>query len=371
MLRKFKVSNFKCFENDFELDFTQTRGYEFNTECVKDSTVNNAIIYGHNGVGKSNLTLAIFDIIEHLTDKEKNPKLYVNYLNANSTSKYALFRYEFLIDSKEVVYEYKKSNYTTILCEQLYVDGNLVIEFDRENCSQAIISLPGTENLNKEIKNTELSVIKYVKNNSELIDDEVNTIFKSFYEFADKMLFFRSLEFNAYLGLQAGQNDCLIEIIENDNIKEFEEFLNDCEIECKLKVLEDASNNKSIYFDFENKPLHFSTVASTGTKSLALFFYWYQKIKENNKVSFLMIDEFDAFYHNEVAIAIVEKLKSTGIQFILTSHNLSIMTNDLLRPDCYFSMNKSDIKSFANLTTKELRVVHNLEKMYKAGKFNV
>ncbi len=47
------------------------------------------------------------------------------------------------------------------------------------------------------------------------------------------------------------------------------------------------------------------------------------------------------------------------------------MSNDLLRPDCYFSMNKERVVSFANLTTKELRLAHNIEKMYKAGKFDV
>lgn len=371
MIQKFRVSNFKCFEKDFELDFTQTRGYEFNPECVKNNIVNNAIIYGHNGVGKSNLTLAIFDIIAHLTDKEKSPKLYNNYLNANSECDCASFHYEFLINSKVVVYEYKKKDYTTIIYEQLFIDGESVIKFDRVNQTQAEILLAGAENLNTEITNAELSVLKYVKNNSELINNDVNSIFKGLFEFVDKMLFFKSLDFNAYLGLQAGANDYLLDIIENNKVKEFEKFLNDAEIECELVVLENASSNKSIYFKFKNKYLHFLEVASTGTKSLALFFYWYQKIQESKKVSFLMIDEFDAFYHNEVACTIVEKLKMSGVQFILTSHNLSNMSNDLLRPDCYFSMNKNEITSFANLTTKELRFAHNIEKMYKAGKFDV
>ena len=60
MLRKFKVSNFKSFEKDFEIDLTNVNGYEFNKNSIKDGIVNNAIIYGHNGVGKSNLALAIF-----------------------------------------------------------------------------------------------------------------------------------------------------------------------------------------------------------------------------------------------------------------------------------------------------------------------
>ncbi len=369
MLRKFKVSNFKCFEKDFELDFTQTRGYEFNTESVQYNTVNNAIIYGHNGVGKSNLALAIFDIIVNLTDKEKSSRLYRNYLNANSDCGYATFYYEFLINSKSVVYEYKKKDYTNIIFERLVIDNTEVIVFDREKSTRATIELTGAENLNSEITNAELSILKYVKNNSELADNEINKTFKDFFAFVDKMLFFKSLDFNVYLGCFRGSEDYLVSIIKSDKVEELEKFLNDSEIECKLKVV-DESDKKSIYFDFGDKALPFSDIASTGTRSLALFFFWYLRIVAN-ETSFLMIDEFDAFYHNEVACTIVNKLKSTGVQFILTSHNLSIMSNDLLRPDCYFSMNKKKIVSFADLTSKELRLAHNIEKMYKAGKFDV
>jgi DNA replication protein DnaC len=71
MLTKFSVSNFKGFNQDFVFDFSDTNGYEFNKSCVKNGIVNNALIYGHNGVGKSNLGFAIFDIIGHLTDKRR------------------------------------------------------------------------------------------------------------------------------------------------------------------------------------------------------------------------------------------------------------------------------------------------------------
>ena len=89
-----------------------------------------------------------------------------------------------------------------------------------------------------------------------------------------------------------------------------------------------------------------------------------------SKVSFLFIDEFDAFYHHELSALIVEELKKTGVQFVLTTHNTSIITNELLRPDCYFLMNKVAIRSLAKSTSKELREAHNIEKMYKAGSFN-
>ena len=63
MLRRFKVSNFKCFKEDFSLDLTSVKAYTFNPECVKNGIVNNAMIYGYNGSGKSNLGWAILDII--------------------------------------------------------------------------------------------------------------------------------------------------------------------------------------------------------------------------------------------------------------------------------------------------------------------
>jgi hypothetical protein len=46
------------------------------------------------------------------------------------------------------------------------------------------------------------------------------------------------------------------------------------------------------------------------------------------------------------------------------------MSNDIMRPDCLFLMNKNKIKSLSSLTKKELRFAHNIEKMYRAGAFN-
>ena len=66
----------------------------------------------------------------------------------------------------------------------------------------------------------------------------------------------------------------------------------------------------------------------------------------------------------------VETLKKLRCQSILTTHNTSIMSNDLLRPDCYFIMSATDIKPAYAFTDKELRQAHNIEKMYRAGVFN-
>ena len=370
MLRKFKVSNFKSFENEFIFDLSETNGYEFNANCIKNGIVNSALIYGHNGAGKSNLGLAIFDIIEHLTDKNKNEIAYQDYLNAYNKSEFAEFYYEFLINEKIVTYEYKKTDYKTIVYEKFTIDNEELVFFDRSKSTNFITKLKGAETLKTEINNSELSALKYIKNNTELEPNSINSTFIVFFKFIDSMLYFRTLNDSVYLGLEKGKEDVLENIVENNNVKDFEEFLNEAGIECKLDVVK-ILDKKSLAFIFNKKKIPFVNIASTGTSALTLFYFWFQKIREEAKVPFLFIDEFDAFYHHELSALVVKKLKETGVQFILTTHNTSIITNDLLRPDCYFLMNKRKIQSLAKCTSKELREAHNIEKMYKAGSFNI
>lgn len=370
MLKKFEVSNFKGFDSVFSLDLGNVSGYAFKKECVKDSIVNNAMVYGHNGVGKSNLGLALFDIIGHITDKETNESQYSFYLNAVNNSGLATFHYEFKFNACVIKYEYKKTDHKTIVFESFSIDGKKMAFIDRRDSDEAIIEFEGTETLKKNLTNKNLSLLKYIKNNSELDKNEENSCFLKFFEFIEGMLFFRSLQENMYIGLETGANDFITDIIEKGNVANFERFLNSAGVECKLAVVKESEKDV-LAFDFNGKTISFYQIASQGTRSLTLFYYWLQRLKEESRVKFLFIDEFDAFYHHELSSLIVKELKSIGVQFILTTHNTSVITNDLLRPDCYFLMNKESIKSLANSTPKELREAHNIEKMYKARSFNV
>ena len=66
----------------------------------------------------------------------------------------------------------------------------------------------------------------------------------------------------------------------------------------------------------------------------------------------------------------VRKLVSLEAQIIFTSHNTDLISNELLRPDCYFELKDNQISSFADRTVKALRQAHNIQKMYKAGAFD-
>ena len=110
MLKKFTVTNFKNFKTKISFDLGSHSNYEFNDEILKDDCITKGIVYGINGSGKSNLALALFDIVLHLTDKERVLDRYYPYLNLNSNKPYAEFEYYFEFGGSEVIYRYGKTD---------------------------------------------------------------------------------------------------------------------------------------------------------------------------------------------------------------------------------------------------------------------
>ncbi|MDQ7090076.1 MAG: hypothetical protein Q9M50_05455 [Methylococcales bacterium] len=61
-----------------------------------------------------------------------------------------------------------------------------------------------------------------------------------------------------------------------------------------MKIV-NRNGRPSLDFIYNEKNISFNEVSSTGTHSLELFYFWLQRLKENNKVSFVFIDEFELF----------------------------------------------------------------------------
>jgi len=370
MLKVFEVSNFKSFDEWFVFDFSRPSEYQFNADCVKSGVINKALVYGINGCGKSNLGFAILDIVGHLTDNNSDSDCYENYTNAYNKSDLAEFKYTFQFGGYEVVYCYGKQAFDVLVYETLYIDGEVVVQVDRRNSDLPMVNLRGAESLKLDSGDLKISIIKYIKNNTFFdLSNEVTNAFSAFMSFVEGMLFFRSLGDNNYLGYQTGNSNILADIVSRGNLDAFETFLNEAGIDCQLEQVE-RNGKPNIVFLYKEEARYFYDVASTGTKSLALFYYWWQQLTEEAGVSFVFVDEFDAYYHHELSALIVRHLKEISPQVVLTTHNTSIMTNDLLRPDCYFVMNNQEIKALSQCTEKDLRFAHNLEKMYKAGQFD-
>ncbi len=364
MLKLFEVSGFKNFKDTVSLDFSDVRDYKFNMECVTNNLIGKLIVYGKNSIGKSNLGLAIFDIVSHLSAKNVTPNLYDYYLNVASLDDYAQFHYIFQFEQDTIDYRYRKDDKQALIYEKLLLNNTQLFEYDYKKDkgnTEGIKAIAPT--LNWVFQDMD-SILKYVINNTVL--DDTHPL-RQMMRYVNSMLWFRSLDENRYIGFKSKSDDYYDFIFYNNTLIEFEGFLHDSGVKDNLIVKTDPDGKKRLYFDTEI-PLPFFKVASSGTRALYTFFYWY---KTANDVSLMFIDEFDAFYHFELAESIImmlEKMKNT--QIILTSHNTNLLTNRIMRPDCYFILTKDRLTSLANATDRELREGHNLEKLYMSGEFN-
>ncbi|CAA6806075.1 MAG: ATP-binding protein, partial [uncultured Sulfurovum sp.] len=328
MLKKVEITNFKNFNETFTFDLSDTKNFEFNQEAVKDGIVTKALVYGQNGCGKSNLGLAIFDMVSHLTDNQISKDKYLNYLNADSAETRAIFRFTLLFEGIEVIYEYAKKDYQMLISEKLTIDNKEVIFIDREESTKFRVEFEGAEHLKSNVGDSNISVISYVAKNTILNDNLINKVFNDFRVFVSNMLLFKNLDENLYIGQERGLQYVDDYIIRKNKLSDFENLLNKIGIKFKLKSKE-IDGRMEIISIFKNKEIVFDEVISSGTYALGIFYFWYLKMQEK-KISFVFIDEFDAFYHHDLSRLVIEMLKElTDTQIILTTHNTSNISNDL------------------------------------------
>lgn len=373
MLLQFTVDNYRGFDAPVTIDFTKTHDYKFNQKCVKNGLLNNVIIYGKNGSGKSNLGFALFDIVGLLTDKNVAHQQFDDgcFLNADSGRREAYFEYVFRKDDSKITYRYKKTAPKTLSFEELFIDNEKIYSINFLDNKSELLHLEKLDapNLNLEYFEGNFPLLRHIANNT--IQKE-GSVVKFLMNFVSHMLWFRSLQNNGYIGLKTGSDDLDSWIIEHNLIKEFETFLKDIagiKTNLQAAVVQTGQIPVKLLIDrHKTNPLLFSNIRSSGTNALQLLFYW---SKSFNDVSFLFMDEFDAFYHFELSRNVIKYVSSfSNMQTVFTTHNSYLASNELLRPDCYFILENGNLKSFADRTDRELREGHNLEKMLRNGEFD-
>lgn len=362
MIKRFSVTSFKNFRDTCILDLSRTRDYSFNANLIKDGIVNKALLYGKNGSGKSNLGFALMDITTHLTDNLRNPNNYLFSLNGDCASKTMRFRYELCFDGKEVVYEYEKNENMLLTEERISVNDELVFSYDYSS-NRMDNRLPELDGLNRQAlltRNMNNSVIKSIYGFSANLP--VDSPIRLINEFASGMLWFRSLGSYEFMGTTN-----IIENVEqylasdSKALQDFQDFLKDSGLSYELHAISDVTG-KRVYAHFANQDYPFFAIASTGTKSLCLFFYWMDKMKE--RLKFLFLDEYDAFYHFNLSQGILRRVNlDPSFQAILTTHNPYLADNAIMRPDCYLNIKNGKIRSFADSTNRIIREGNSLERM--------
>ena len=362
MIKRFSVTNFKNFRDTCTLDLSRILDYSFNTHLIKNNLVNKALLYGKNGSGKSNLGYVLMDITTHLTDNLRNPNNYLFSLNGDCASKTMSFRYEFDFNGKDVVYEYEKNENMVLMEERIYVSDELVFSYDYSS-NKMDNHLPELDGLNRQAlltRNMNNSVIKSIYGFSANLPED--SPIRLINEFASGMLWFRSLGSYEFMGTtNTIENVDQYLASDPEVLKGLQSFLSDCGLSYELHAISDISG-KRVYAHFANQDYPFFPIASTGTKSLCLFFYWMDKMKEHLK--FLFLDEYDAFYHFNLSQGILRRVNSNpSFQAILTTHNPYLADNAIMRPDCYLNIKNGKIRSFADSTNRIIREGNSLERM--------
>jgi hypothetical protein len=372
MLKSFIVSNFKLFKNKVKIDFSATGDYSFNTEAITNGILKTAIMYGKNASGKSSLGLAIFDIVVNLTDHYVDRYQYINFNNLYSDNEIVSFEYVFSFSNADIIYSYTKNSAGRLISEKLSIGDMVFAEYNRIKSNKKVnLNFKGSENIVLNLERLNFSIIRFVKSNILLANDRINKLFEEFYAFVDKMLMFWCLENRGFIGYSPVSKQFIAEkIIKDGQFSDLQNFFKAAGFE---EVLDHAIINgqEQLLIKYgNNKTLDFNNAASSGMKSLLLVYFWLRDIADMTKCpSFIFIDDFDAFYHFELSYFIIERLKSYNCQVLLTAHNTSVFTNDLLRPDCYYICSKDEIVNAHNAAKQELRFGHNLENFYKGGKF--
>ena len=366
MLIKFAVKNFRGFAERIEWDLSHPSNYTFNTNAVKDGVIKNGIIYGPNGSGKSNFGLAIFDIVYHLTQKFKKGDFYKDYSYGGDPKGKVFFEYTFKFGSQIVEYSYGKNVLGMLFAESLFVDGVCVFnrEFEKLELDEQKFPINADAKRNLQANANNISIVNYLLASYPLSKNHYLIILR---DFVNSMLWFRCLKANEYIGLDNGITQLDEYIIKNELVEDFTTFLKNVSGQ-DFTFVKPNPTDKLLACKFESGIALFDDIASTGTLSLQLLYYW---LKNMNRASFVFIDEFDAFYHFKLAFEVCKQLFNLNCQVFTSSHNTYLMTNDLLRPDCNFILQNNKIKPLHACTEKELRFGHNIEKLFRAGAFEV
>lgn len=376
MLKKFEVKNFKNFQDKIIIDFSKVGGYQFNPECITQDMIGKMLIYGKNATGKTNLGRAVIDIKKVLLPS-MSPALDEDstFLNADSTEEYAEFNYNFRFGKDEIQYCYRKKDANSLNYEKLHIngeeyfsahifDGGMVLSPSENLLNQNVNLDMYTEAYRQIDESRQIRVIPFLRwlvSNTTLPED--SAIMK-LYDYV-KGMHFITLKNRASRGLLHG----VFKTLENnDNLKDFESFLNTMGVKCELELQRLPDDTIELYFRHRKK-VNFLQTASSGT--LALFDI-YRMLKASEDITFMYLDEFDAFYHYEMSENIMTFLKKkySDSQVVMTTHNTNLMTNQIMRPDCLFILStQGRLTPLCNATKRELREGHNLEKLYKSGEF--
>lgn len=384
MLKSFYTKNYKNFQQGVKIDFSDVAEYSFSQDCLTNGLIGKMMIYGRNSSGKTNLGSALMDARNTLDGRPFLNEV-DKYINADSENEDVEFSYVLQFGSHEVTYRYTKKAHVFLCLEELEIDHEQF--YFADFVTGKLIINPGTIEINIPLVEKYVLEQAQIQNNSGEDEEKEsqaqipmlrwlckNVIFPAdspiiqAYQFLTDMRMYRAENPSFLLGSRL---NVIWKRILNDkeSLNDLESFLNNMGVPCNLTAIELPDGQYQLYFQHK-RLLPFFETASSGTLALANLYR--SVIWEGFKPSLVYCDEFDAYFHYEMAEQLVKYFKSRcpDKQIILTTHNTNLMANRLMRPDCLFILSQDGkLTALKDATNRELREGYNLEKMYISGEF--
>ena len=326
MLAKFSVKNFRGFTDRIELDLTRHSNYNFSTYAIKDDVIKNGIIYGPNGSGKTNFGLAIFDIVNHLTQKWKKADYYVNFTYAGSQTIQVEFDYTFIFGGQTVEYRYSKDYHGLLRSEEMLVNGKELFKREAGKFHIDVKEFPMDPMFQKNLADNanNVSIVNFLLTSYPLAADHY---LLQLQKFVNGMLWFRSLDIREFIGLESNTTMLDEYIIRHKLIDDFRRFLLNVSGQ-DFKFANPNPGDKILFCEINKKRIPFDLIASTGTQHLKLLYFWMSRMRN---ATFVFIDEFDAFYHFKLSFEVCKRLFALSDTILKNSSEAMRSRYDIVR----------------------------------------
>jgi AAA15 family ATPase/GTPase len=355
MLIDFQFTNFRSFKDTAE--FSMEAGAHlrlFGKSNVRKVNqfrlLKSAVLFGGNAHGKTNLIRAfwvLYYIIMVPAASEEQHLLTDTFAHYQENTS---FRIEFIKDSTRFLYELQY-NAKEVVYEKLMADNEVVIKRNQ----QVFEILPDQINsLQKNIRKNQLGLFFAQSNNVEIVK-------KAFSWFANDLIF-------ADLNILNPMNTGILESLKESDFKEkFLAFLRAADFNIvDVEIIESNVTGLNFNLKMDNHRIVESnllpnemkqyrlitthklendesfkvelTDESSGTQAfISIAMYLLLNEQSNGKV--LLIDEFNASFHLELAQALLDLFnnENQNNQFIMTSHELSLMDYNLRQDQIYFA----------------------------------
>ena len=333
MLSKFTVQGFRNFIEETTIDFSSS------------GDNSKYLLYGKNASGKSNLGEAIFDIFYTLVGE------YPEKLHSR-----AKFIYEFKDRDKIIRYSYARTD--TILQESLAVNNQVLFDYNHHTRSFIV---PPTESLSisEFVVDTfmqshkPIAFLRFLVHNTGL--PAISPVW-NIYDFAENMQLVKG----------ALPHADIYALTKNlSSVYLLNKWLAEFGITQTVTLRAGELFIRTVLGEF----LPFEKAASSGTQSLIQL---YLQLEALGQGSFVYLDEFDAFYHFSLAEKVVEKYTTEyTVQMLFATHNTNLLGSSFIPVEACFNISEKGISNFPQLTNRKLVPGLNIQRLFKAGEFDV